>query len=428
MAGSHNGNMANSIHIKSDPPAPVLVVALGPLQASVTLFFDLLPLAVRRMVRVMFCGDPSVKFEIRQASAVIFVRSLLEYEELIAYAKAVDVPMYHYCDDNFVILGEELDRYGGAYAFYTRENMRRVLSDFAGCLLSVPNLVDFYRRNCIHPRLALFPPVAAFEEYGDIPNDRAKHRAFTVSFFGGGDRRRAFAEFIVPAAKLLSKQRPVVLVAFGVDIGAVDCAEYKQLTVFYPPYEPDYALAIRQFRHYAPDVMLHSSSPTKNNAYKNCNNIINGALVGAAMVCSRTEPYFGLEQVDATLLADDNAHSWYLALWQLANSNVRLAQLRAGGKTYCESLYNGLENTAVLNGLLNDCPKMTSSLLAERNICAFSQDVVEVTKLEDTCGELADAVSIRDDALRVGREYRVMIAAELKANREKIKTLFAGAH
>jgi hypothetical protein len=405
---------------------PILVVALGPLQASVTLFFDLLPLEVRHMVRVVFSGDETVREQIVVARAVIFVRGLLEYEELIAFAKAVGTPMYHYCDDNFIVVGEEAERYGANYAFYTRENMRGALLDFAGCLLSVPNLVDFYRENQLHPHVYLYPPIAAFEEYGEAPHDYPDERPFTFSFFGGGDRHHAFVSYIVPAIKQLSKTRPIDLVAFGVAIGAVDCQGYPNLQVFYPPYESDYTLAIRQFRHYSPSVMLHSSSSTRNNAFKNCNNIINGVLVGAAMICSTTEPYLDLDSQDATLLANDSEQGWYLAMWQTMNSRARLQQLRAGAKKYCESIYSGMENTAVINTLLKAHPPLDLDALAERWSAAATFVSLQMDAVHRHCNVLKVEVDAGAHELAEGAIQQHHIRVALHDNIAKINAFRIG--
>jgi hypothetical protein len=418
--------MFQSVHIKSTPPAPILVVALGPQQASVTLFFDFLPIEIRRLIRVIFCGDATVKQEMIQARTVIFVRSLVDYEGLIAFAKHIGLPMYHYCDDNFNIICEEIERYGSAYAFYTRDNMRNTLADFAGCLLAVPNLVEFYRLNNLHSKLLLYPPIAAFSEYGDLRPVRQRNQAFTVSFFGGGDRRAAFNDYIVPAVKQLSKTQATVLVAFGIDRGTVNCEDFPNLMVHYPPYEPDYALAIRQFRHYAPDVMLHSSSPTRNNAFKNCNNIINGAVAGAAMICSRTEPYLGLDEIDATLLADDTSQSWYLAMWQLANCTSRLRQLQIGAKRYCENTYSGAQNSTVIVDMLETCPRLTDDILAQRKVLAYQLAVSQAATLEHDVMDAADAVNIRAQALAEGAVHQNRLFGELSVNREKINALAAG--
>ncbi len=415
--------MFQSVHIKSTSPAPILVVALGPQQASVTLFFDFLPIEKRKLIRIIFCGDVAVQQEMMQARAVIFVRSLVDYESLIAFARHIGLPMYHYCDDNFNVICEEIERYGSAYAFYTRDNMRNTLADFAGCLLAVPNLIEFYRLNNLHSKLLLYPPIAAFDEYGDLQPVRQPKQAFTVSFFGGGDRRAAFNDYIVPAVKQLSKMQAIVLVAFGIDRDTVNCEDFPNLTVHYPPYEPDYALAIRQFRHYAPDVMLHSSSPTRNNAFKNCNNIINGAVAGAAMICSRTEPYLGLDEIDATLLADDTSQSWYLAMWQLANSAARLKRLQIGAKRYCENTYSGAQNSTVVVDILETCPPLTESILARRKVLAYQLAVSQTAALERNVMDAAGAVNIRAQALAEGAAQQSKLFGELSINREKISAL-----
>ena len=393
--------------------APILVVALGPLQASVTLFFDLLPLSVRHLVRVIFAGDVDIKAQIVQAQAVVFVRGLVEYEALIAFAKRAEVPMYHYCDDNFIVVGEESARYGADYAFYTRDNIRNTLRDFAGCLLSVPNLLDFYRDNALHEHLYLFPPIAAFDEYGAQPHDYPASRPFTMSFFGGGDRRDAFINYIVPALKRLSKARAIDLIAFGIAPSDVDCKAYPNLRVYYPPYEPDYTLAIRQFRHYAPNVMLHSSSATRNNRYKNCNNIINGVLAGAAMICSRTEPYLGLDECAATLLADDSVESWYLAMWQFVNSDTRLRAFYAGAKAYCEAEYSGVDNVRAVHLILGASPPVSASVMAHRWMQAASQTAITISNAEAANASAAAALAAQEAALLDGQAQQHAIRSEL---------------
>jgi hypothetical protein len=290
-------------------------------------------------------------------------------------------------------------------------------------LLSVPNLLDFYRENALHSNLFLFPPIAAFDEYGEAPHDYPTSRPFTMSFFGGGDRHRAFVDYIVPAVQRLSKTQIVDLIAFGVAVGAVDCKGYPNLRVYYPPYEPDYTLAIRQFRHYAPNVMLHSSSRTRNNAFKNCNNIINGVLVGAAMICSRTEPYLGLDEVSATLLADDSVESWYLAMWQFANSPLRVQRFNRGAKAYCEGMYSGIENALAVKQVLATATQLNDEVIATRWVRALDHSVADMGAIERAVVVGAASIAENEAILVAGALEQHNIRAELHMNAQRLGEL-----
>jgi hypothetical protein len=363
--------MENTLTTKKLNTWPILVVSFAHLRASVMRFFDSLPNDVRPLVRIVFAGDVAIKLEVIQAQAVVFVNDLTEYDDLITFARRIRLPIYHFCDGDHAVPNEEIVLYNPPNSLPTFDKLRHRLKDFTGCLLSTPNLVDFYRQNALHSNLYLFPPISSLNEYGPAPHDYPNTRPFTLAVFGETKPADAFTDYVVPAIKRLSKSRAIDLIAFGVDVDAIDCKDFPNLRVFYPPFEPDYALAIRQFRHYAPNVVLFPCLPSRNNVYKNCSAIIDGVLVGAAIVCSGTAPYLGLDEASVALLASDTVDSWYLAIWQFTNSDKRLSQFKCGAKDYCTKMYDGIQNGFVIKAIINATAQLDDDELAARWVLAL---------------------------------------------------------
>ena len=100
-----------------------------------------------------------------------------------------------------------------------------------------------------------------------------------VAFFGGQHRREPFMRYVFPALCRLAASRPVTLFAVGIDLEGVAAA--PQLTVAPVAYNPSYPEALRDLAVHDVDILVHPSSDTLNNLYKNPHFLINARALGA---------------------------------------------------------------------------------------------------------------------------------------------------
>jgi glycosyltransferase involved in cell wall biosynthesis len=330
--------------------AHVLVVSLMPQDASTTLFFT--ALADRLPMRVVeYPGD--IARPLSGASAVIFVRGLFECRDVIWCTRRLGIPRYYFLDDNFMLIRNESVTYGRFYERYTDDAVRAMLRDFDGVLLATDSLLHYFREQRLHDRLLLFPPVAAAPA---VPTSEpaGKRRPLTIAFFGGVHRREAFVRYVYPAACRLARDIPVRLVAAG-----FEAARFRPavgLEIVYPPYERSYRLGLQRLAEYGVDILVHPSTPTANNPYKNRHVLINAYALGAAVIFSNTPPYDALAHTGVAVVCDNTEEAWLAALTQVAvDAGVR-RDLRRRLAEYCTSHFSGDSNTGILESLLNAHP------------------------------------------------------------------------
>ena len=254
------------------PTAPdsgyLLVVALAPYDASCTLFFT--HLADRLPLRIVQYPVDDIAGPLGGASAVILVRGLFEFGNLIACAKRLGVPRYYFVDDNFMLIRQEVGTYGSAYEKYTNGRVRTVLRDISGVLLATPSLMKYFADQRLHNHLMLYPPVAGAALTLPVRDD---DHPLTVAFFGGIHRRDPFVRFVYPAVCRLARDRKVTLIAAGLEGGSL--APTAGVEIIYPRYDPSYAAALQLVARHGVDILVHPSSATANNIYKNPHVLIN---------------------------------------------------------------------------------------------------------------------------------------------------------
>lgn len=325
------------------------MVTLAPYDASCTLFFT--HLAGRLPLRIVQYSIDDIAGPLGGASAVIIVRGLFEFGNLIACATRLGVPRYYFVDDNFMLIRKDVGTYGSAYEKYTNERVRTVLRDFSGVLLATPSLMKYFADERLHDHLMLYPPVA-----GPVLESPARDgdHPLTVAFFGGMHRRDPFVRFVYPAVCRLARDRKVTLIAAGLEAGSL--APAAGVEIVYPRYDPSYTAALQLVARHGIDILVHPSSATANNIYKNPHVLINARVFGAAPIFSNVPPYDAVAGEQVAVLCENTEDAWYEAIAGLA-SDARLRQtLLVRLETYCDEHFGGGPNAEIISGILQAHP------------------------------------------------------------------------
>jgi hypothetical protein len=346
--------------------AYVAVATVAPLDATTTLFFthvaDRVPL---RFVQPATSGMANPLKTLRTelaaanplagAAAIIVVRGLFELENLIGIARWMGIPCYYFTDDNFMILRDEMSLGDPGHArAYSRDRVRAALEGFSGVLLSTGALVDFFQTHHLHDSLSLYPPVQGPPIDVTRTSDDGRLK---IAFFGGQQRREPFERWVLPAICRLSETRAVTLYAAGMALGGMSIP--GDLRIVPIAYNPSYPQALRDMASNGIDVLVHPSSDTRNNEFKNCHFLINANALGAAAIFSDVAPYAALSGENLCLLCENSEPAWYSALSRLAGNPALRTQLTARSAGYCAQHFNGAANVQVVRTILRNHPSPT---------------------------------------------------------------------
>lgn len=322
----------------------VLAISLSPLDASTTLFFGHLAEQTPGALQVAGDADPCLGQKVAGASAIILVRGLFEFSAAGWAARALGIPLYYFVDDNFILLREQAGPWSPFVGRYSAANVRRRLRGFRGVLLSSESLIDYFRSEQLHHELILFPPI---EWRQSLPVPPARPGS-VIAFFGGRHLHDVLLTAVLPAVRRIARDRPVTLIAAGVE----PIAPSPGLTVVEQAYSPSYQEGIRQLAEAGVDVLIHPSAPgLANDQYKNPHALISAKALGAMPVVSDRPPYRDLRAAGVALLCDDSDESWYAGLTQALDPAQRPASTERLAR-FCTAHFGGLVNRDVVATLL----------------------------------------------------------------------------
>lgn len=323
----------------------VLVVATDIEAASTALFFSRLLRACPDRIRIVQHHRDRLVSLLAGASAVVFIRGLFEYGELVSCAGWLGIPRYYFADDHFILVREDG---GPAAAFvqdHTEPNVRRMLLGFRGVLVSTAELAADFRRRALHSDLVLFPPTVIPPPPRSAPTGRTR-----LAFFGGSHLHDVFLQRIVPAIRRLALTRPVELIAVGVP-GPI--APSDGLSVMTPPYQPSYTKGLQLLAAEGVDILIHPvAAGLRNNAFKCPHALITAHSLGAVPVVSAAPPYSEFHDTGVAILCADSQDSWYHGLLDAADDE-RARGIRQFLAAYCEKAFSGASNQEVWQALLD---------------------------------------------------------------------------
>jgi hypothetical protein len=333
-----------------------MVATVATHDATTTLFFgnltklvpihfaELAPRSLRHLFGTLR-AEIGAASALTSAAALVVNRGLFEFANLIGIALAQGVPCYYFVDDNFMVLREE-DHADARYArAYTTANVRRALAPFAGVLCATGSLREYFLEHRLHRSAVHYPPVSFASRARAATTD---HR-LRIGFFGGAHRREPFGRVVFPAIRRLAEDRHVMLFAAGIE-GELN-SDAPGLTVVRVPYNRDYAAALDAMAMNDIDILVHPSSDTANNAYKNPHVLINARALGAVPVFSDAPPYADLAGEGVCALTPNTEDGWLKALTAIADPGLR-AQISARIEVYCDQHFSGAVNVRCLADMI----------------------------------------------------------------------------
>jgi glycosyltransferase involved in cell wall biosynthesis len=323
----------------------VLVVTLDAESAPTVLFFAGLARTQPQTIRIaQYRRDPLWSL-LGGASAVVFVRGLFEFGDVVECAGWLGIPRYYFVDDHFILIREQ----GGAAAAFAQDhseqNVARMLRGFAGVLVSTAPLRDDFERRRLHPHLMLFPPTAL----PPATSGREPGPSTRIAFFGGSHLHGVLHRSIVPAIRQLARRRPVTLTMMGVGDSP---AEFDGLDVVSHPYEPSYLAGVRKLANAGVDILVHPvAQGLSSNPYKNPHALITAHLLGATPVVSNATPYASLHDSGVAVLCDDTIDGWLNGLSSAADPETA-AGIKQRLADHCRRDYDGAISAGVWQTIL----------------------------------------------------------------------------
>ncbi|MCA8452141.1 glycosyltransferase [Burkholderia vietnamiensis] len=332
-----------------------IVVVTAVYDASVALYFDMLPWPWHTRIRVVIHGlNPDLSV-LARASVMVVSRAIRHYRAWLDAARDIGVPAYYFLDDNMPVLVESGEaRIGGED--FGQDALRKDLRQFEGVLLSSRLLIDYFRERELHQRLLYFPVVCANLESMRAQLTAERHvwdeGELVFAFIGGLHRASAVWNVILPALiKIAAEGQRIHFVAPGTGSDA-DVLDNLPATmrVTLLPWDPGYVFALRRFATLAPDYILLAPGKTANNRYKTQHPLLTAALVNAVAVLPRTEPYNEIEDGSVALIVDQpfDCDGWYAALRRIVDARVDCAAIKQRNDEFCRRAFSGDANVSAL--------------------------------------------------------------------------------
>lgn len=275
--------------IVDDRQRKCVVGVLGDFDASTMLFFE----GLEAHVSLVFLGHEPLKHGLSilltGLDAVIVVRELFGRGENVAtQCRALSVPCYYFCDDNFV----ELAKVDRRYAAYSQTRVRDALRNYAGVLCSNKALAEYFSR------LAENPAVHIRSVFSDNRWHKCQlvrraalakrdSQRLRIGFIGNEARIEAFRNVVAPClAKLAAIGSIEVYVRAG---AAIEGA--PGMNVVEVPVLPNFDAFMTHWSGLALDLLVHPESTSINTPYKAENVLLVAAYLGAVPILFR-EPAF----------------------------------------------------------------------------------------------------------------------------------------
>jgi hypothetical protein len=343
--------------VETDTEGYILVVTVQ-YNASTSLCFDMLPEDVARRVRIIQYNGVFGVEEMARATCVIFVRHIAMFRTWITAAKAIGVPSYFFLDDNLPLLIETGEVTVGEED-YRLVQFREDMKVFDGALLSNRHLVEYFRENLLHDQLYYFPVSFANQDTLTPDYSHAARKGETViAFAGGSHRAKGLWEVVVPALKKVVSEGAMIHLVTpeshdeSHQLALENLPDGLRITTM--PYDVGYMFAMRRFARFAPDIVVHAPSDTKNNIYKTLNPLVAATLLDAVLVVPEAPPYDQVAGIGNVVIVKDPGKplSWYMTLNDLVHGKFDIESIKAKNHAFCIEQFSGVENSRILSEML----------------------------------------------------------------------------
>lgn len=290
------------------------IVVYGDHDASVSLYFDGLPAQWSTKLRFVANAQPEgdVTF-LAEAAAVILARDVRHPIEtgVVDLLATLAIPTYAFFDDNFTALAAEYP----AFAYYSRDALKKALAACTGVIATSPELANWFREECGVPDPISWPCVV---DESLIPTEGSPDcEELRIGMAGGPFRQRALAADVAPALDAIAARRPVALWVRD-DVSAPTAARVVAV-----PFDVSFGSFVGRWRTFGIHALVHPRGDTANLRYKTPNALLVALYAGAVPVVEPEPAYEGLREDDGVMVVRDGPAGWERALTQLAEPRFR---------------------------------------------------------------------------------------------------------
>lgn len=365
---------ANSKISKNEDQDKVIFVLTPNHDASTTLCFDYLPPILRSKIRIIRSSGAFPLAEIANASCIIVIRFLAENDAWASAAKNLNIPIYYFLDDNLPeLVSKEGITFDGSRIFEVNR-LRVRLRDFAGVLVSTPELAEYFEANLLHSNVRLFP-VSYAAAPPELPaSSRKIANELVVASIGGRHRQKGLQDCVLPALRqIATKSRPIHVIVGG--CWAEDFDNFRStdevnenIRTTLLPLEVDWTRAVLQIGSFRPDILVHAPSKTLNNKYKTFNVALCAYVLDTVLLVPNDPPYTTAVFDGAAIRVkpSNESRAWLQAVRNVLSTRETWDGYKKTNAAFCRTQFSGEQNLIVLNEILQSSPAISSALVEIR--------------------------------------------------------------
>lgn len=307
--------------------------------------------------------------------AVIVNRNLQSSASIITVLKKLQIPCYYYIDDNFIALKNEYEE----FAWYSKKNVTKILSNFDAVLTSTETLKTFFLQEKIHTKVWCYPPILNEMLLPPVAGNHLpaanKTNRINVAVIGGAFRGESFFEYVVPALNKLKNGGEDINLTVRKYLLSED-TEKCLFSIDEIDILSDYNQYIHQLRHKKIDIIIHPYGKTTNSIYKTNSVLLNALYLNANIIVFGEPAFDGLGEAEGIMNINQDIDCIVDAIKYLS-IQANATRLKSNLNNYCHIAFN-INNNIKLLDLLMQNSNDVNAVSYERRAQALIQYIVKI--------------------------------------------------
>lgn len=328
------------------------------------------------------------------SDAIIFMRKIKDYINIIEICEKENIPYYYYIDDNFIVLNECIQKLEINVSKKERKEIKKFSNEtknlkfynFNKIFCSTDMLREFFIKNeiCLDSDVEVLNPIIDFD---NIFNPVLEKKSVTIAFMGGNFRIKILKEIILPAIIRLSEEMKVTFCYPKNKSEDLKKIYRKNTNIKFIEIEKSLSLIkiLRKFEINNVDVLIHCGEEMENNKYKTENSLLNAVQLGAVLLTSNIEPYKTVFNSQKEYIRIDNSiEKWYSNLKEVSQNKKMRKELYMKAYNYCKAKYSGKKEREILCDIAMSIPKNEYIDFIKRYKSFYSEDQkIDTNSTED---------------------------------------------
>lgn len=309
-----------------------------------------------------------IKSDFVYAEAALVVRDLRDIWGFQKICLELNIPLFYYIDDNFIVLKDEMKKSKdiGIVKEFAKLTNYSYLQRFQGIFLSSCELKTFFEEKKLHENLYLLEPgLGNIEDNASIE----EKDQLVIAFMGGSFRAQLFLEVVVPALMRLRKKTKIKLLCPKKICEDIIKSIKKEIDIIEFEYTSSVDLLLQEYGREQPDILIHCGPEKKNNLYKTENALLNAVKLNAVLVVSNVFPYRKTlsEKGECFVLAENTELDWYEKLLELYQNPTLRKDLCKAARQYCIARYNSEEIVKSFNKAIGSVGSVDIGTILQRH-------------------------------------------------------------